>query len=207
MNQNVSSGTRLRHVLAAPPHSTNEARAAGTGTRVRCSLVIGSTLASFIACAQSSVIESRIESEQETGRRYVDSYFGKRWEALRALACANLAFDDPAGVVLFNSSPATHEGADVVVAAMRQGLGPLDLSYAESSVIASVGEWRSIGMLTWTMPLDGESITSTVPMAVELSLGTQDGRPCVARHRDIVDYRPFLRDVKARRKSVGSEGG
>lgn len=126
---------------------------------------------------------------------YFAAYIARDWDALEALLAADASFQDPTATHVFGG--VLSEGSDAMMQRFRVGYAGIShMEFVKNRVLHSGDIAIYEGVLHWGLDLgDGTLVDSVTPMAIVLTV--EDGK--VVKHRDYVDYAPFLDAVRKAR--------
>ena len=127
---------------------------------------------------------------------YFAAYIGRNWDELEPLLAEDASFQDPTATHVFGG--VASDGRAAMMERFRQGYAGIShMEFATTRRIISGDVAIYEGGLDWGLDLgDGTLVASITPMVIILTV--RDGK--VAKHRDYVDYAPFLaaiRDARA----------
>lgn len=119
---------------------------------------------------------------------YMRAYTGLDWDALEALLAEDANFKDETATLVFGDI--TSDGREQMMQRFRDGytnVTHMELDVARRIVSGDIAIFE--GTLNWGLRLDDDTIVeSATPMVLIITV--QDGK--VIRHRDYIDYAPFL---------------
>jgi ketosteroid isomerase-like protein len=129
----------------------------------------------------------------EVADAYFEAYIGRDWDSLESLLDENASFHDESAELVFGGL--LTEGKTAMMDRFRVGYAAIThMRFATQRVIHSGAIAIYEGDLDWGLDLgDGTLVSSVTPMVVILRV---DGGK-VVRHRDHVDYAPFVAAVRA----------
>ena len=126
---------------------------------------------------------------------YFAAYTSRDWDALEPLLAEDASFQDPTATHIFGG--VLSEGRDAMMQRFRIGYAGIShMAFVTNRVLHSGETAIYEGALHWGLDLgDGTLVDSVTPMVIVLTV--EDGK--VVRHRDYVDYAPFLHAVRKAR--------
>lgn len=126
---------------------------------------------------------------------YFAAYTARDWDRLEPLLAPDASFQDPTATHVFGG--VLSEGRDAMMQRFRVGYaGITDMTFAIDRRLISGDIAIYEGALNWGLDLgDGTLVDSVTPMVIVLTV--EDGK--VVKHRDYVDYAPFLEAVRKAR--------
>ena len=126
---------------------------------------------------------------------YFAAYTGRDWDALEPLLADEASFQDATATHVFGG--VLSEGKPAMMERFRVGYeGITHMRFETERRLVSGNFAIYEGALDWGLDLgDGKSVDSVTPMVIVIEV--QDGK--VVRHRDYVDYAPFIAAVRAAR--------
>lgn len=126
---------------------------------------------------------------------YFAAYTSRDWDALEPLLAEGASFQDPTATHVFGG--VLSEGRSAMMERFRVGYaGITHMEFAMDRRLVSAETAIYEGALHWGLDLgNGTSVDSLTPMVIVLTV--EGGK--VVRHRDYVDYAPFIAAVRAAR--------
>lgn len=126
---------------------------------------------------------------------YFAAYIARDWDALELLLAPEASFQDPTATHVFGG--VLSEGRDAMMQRFRVGYAGIShMEFVTNRRLHSGESAIYEGALHWGLDLgDGTLADSVTPMVIVLTV--DDGK--VVRHRDYVDYAPFLDAVRKAR--------
>ena len=126
---------------------------------------------------------------------YFAGYISRDWDALEQLLAEGASFQDPTATHVFGG--VLSEGREAMMQRFRVGYaGITEMDFVTDRRMVSGDIAIYEGALHWGLDLgDGTVVRSVTPMVIVLTV--EDGK--VVRHRDYVDYAPFVEAVREAR--------
>ncbi|WP_109808024.1 nuclear transport factor 2 family protein [Sphingosinithalassobacter portus] len=166
----------------------------------------------WLVMAGAALVQSAPASAQEGARKdytavsaatapvadaYFDAYVSRNWDALEILLAEDASFQDPTATHIFGG--VLSQGRQAMMQRFRMGYAGISHMEFVSNRRLYSGETAIYeGVLHWGLDLgDGTLVDSATPMVILLTV--ENGK--VVRHRDYVDYAPFVAAVRKARSS------
>lgn len=166
--------------------------------------------ASLVAIAMAGIPVSAIAQDAETPPPYVlasqitgpvadayfEAYMANDWDAVEPMLADDASFADDTAALIFGRVES--DGREAMMKRFREGYASLTHMRFETTrrfVSSNIAVYE--GSLDWGMNLgEGQSVSAVTPMVVILTV--EGGK--IVKHRDFVDYAPFLAAIEAQRE-------